>query len=1406
MPPTIIGLDVGSVSASLVTVDEDGQVIDGGYAFHHGDVPGTVKGLLAATDLSRGVVVAVTGIASTGIRSHGRYDNLVALITGCRRYHGGIGSILHVGGERFGLIQFDDSGHYSSYQTNSTCAAGTGGFLDQQARRLNLAGAEELAAVALANSGTIPKIATRCAVFAKTDLAHAQQEGFSPAQICDGLCFGVARHIVDALFSTRPVREPILFTGGVSRNRAVAGHIARLSGMELICERLVCSAAGAALCLLEEDGIRTIAPPFRSIEEIVCTGRRSKVYAFPPLELKRSAYPESAGTDEYRFAPTESNRSNPVEVEVYPEWPEGAPWEGLLGIDVGSTSTKLVLVGEKGQVAAGFYTRTAGNPIQAVQNLFAAVEDAAHRRLVSVKITGVAATGAGRKLAGRIVGADLVVDEITAHARAAVELQPDVDTIIEIGGQDSKFTTLTDGRVSFCNMNTVCAAGTGSFIEEQAQKLDCPLTEYAGRALHSPAPLASDRCTVFMERDINHLLSEGYSREEILATVLHSIAENYLNKVATEKHIGNVVCFQGATARNKALVAAFEERLGKPLHVSRFCHLTGAIGAALTLADGGRNAVSTFRGLGLARQSIPMQMETCSICANHCKITVAEVGGEKVASGFLCGRDYDALSRASDNRSGFNLLGERRRAFHFPKPEAEKTAPVVGLPAALHLMDDLEFWQFFFASLSLPTVTSEANREPVKSGKGLARVEFCAPLTALHADVAHLLSVADYVFLPFYLEQKKEGKTVRREYCYYTQYSPALAAHACTGSPSRRARVLTPLVHYLYGSLHTQVQLYRMLKSIAPDRIRFIDIRRALDRALDFKGAALDRLRRRYREETAGLKDIHVVLLGRPYTVLSRRMNKGIPDIFAALGIKAFFQDMLPANGTSHMEHLRPLLDEIHWHYAAEILKASETVAAADGAYPVLITAFRCSPDSFVIEYFKSIMDARRKPYLILQLDEHDSSVGYETRIEAAVRSFRTHLASRTPSRPGYSGSIFPDRVTSIDGKTLILPDHDRLSFRLVAANLRREGIDARLQEETPENIRKALRHNSGQCIPVNIIAQNFIDYVSRHDLDPSRCVLWVPFSTIACNLKMYPHFIQTIWAEYGNGFEKAQVYPGSISFAELSLRLPVGTYMAYMLGGMIRKIACKIRPYEVDRGSTDAAVEESIQLLETAFLGEIPKEEAVERVADLLGSVRTTDRGESGNRGTSRPKVAVFGDLYVRDNEVLNQNLIHFIEEHGGEVVTTPYSSYVKMIAWPYVRKWFIEGDYLEALSSRALIAAVTFLERKYYRHLEPLLNEPEPVYDESPEDILATFGLRLEHTGESMDNLLKIYYTLKYHPDLALFVQASPAFCCPAMVTEAMAQDIERESGVPVVTVTYDGVGGNANDVVVPYLKYSR
>lgn len=1392
-PLNILGIDIGSVALSMAEIHPERDICRTAYQFHHGNVAETFAKMMRDVDLGRVCGIAATSSTPSVIKADARYDNRVAVIEAARHFHHKIGAILIVGGEAFGLIGFDENSHYRSFKTNTSCAAGTGSFLDQQARRLNLESTETLSEKAFSNKGSVPKIASRCAVFAKTDLVHAQQEGYTLEQICDGLCYGLAKNIVDTLSLDRERFGPVIFTGGVSRNRAVVQHIQSISGKKIIVDETgVYGAIGAAFLMLAElrgdDVVR-----FRSAEDMLTHETVQKKYFHDPLTLTLSHYPEFAGVETYGYAGSNAGFPSPVEVDVYETLTPDREVEAVLGVDIGSTSTKAVLLNADGGVLAGFYTSTAGRPVAAVQRLFSSIEDMAQKKHIGLRITGAATTGSGRKFSGKIIGADRVIDEITAHARAACEIDPNVDTIIEIGGQDSKFTTLKNGRVTFSIMNNVCAAGTGSFIEEQARKLGCPLADYSSRTEGQRSPIVSDRCTVFMERDMNHYLSLGYAVNEVLASVLHAIRENYLTKVAIEESIGSTIFFQGATAKNKALVAAFEQRLQKPIHVSRYCHLTGAWGAALSLTD--QEITETrFRGIDLSKKTIHVTSEICDLCTNHCKITVADVGGEKVAFGFLCGREYDTQRYVSKNPSGFDLLKERKKVFSLEPVREYSEKITIGIPAALHVYEDLSFWKRFFDELSIKTVTSEDYGEALKEGKQLANAEFCAPMAALHGHVRYLTDKSDRVFLPFYLERKAAGKGVRRQYCYYTQFSPSLISVSGDGNVGER--LLTPLVHSLHGSIYTKIELHAMLKPITNSRIGFLDVSRAYDRACEYQASCLETWKGIYERESQGRKEMCVVLLGRPYTILSRAMNKGIPDMFASLGIRVFFQDMLSCS-SGEAEPIRRLLDEVHWHYASEILKAAQAVALSQGVYPVLVTSFRCSPDSFAIDYFKKIMETHGKPYLILQLDEHASSIGYETRIEAAIRSFENHFSAGPGKRIAcYAPSISPSREKTLSGRTLIIPNWDDITLKFVAANLRREGIDARLMEESQVTIQKSLRHNTGQCIPLNIIAQEFMEYVETHDLDPEKTLLWMVSSQISCNIGLFPHHLKRLFHSYGKGMEKAGVYVGTMSFMDISLRLPINTYFAYTFGGFIRKIGCRIRPYEKEKGATDRALKDGVELLADAFLGNRAKEEAL---AQLISSFEAIDRTEG-----QKPKVAIFGDLYVRDNDVLNQGLIPFIEQHNGEVIVTPYSAYVQMIAKTYLKKWFFEGNYLDVLSSKALLAAVTRMEKTYQKHFGRILENPAPKYDEAPEHILSPYHVRMEHTGESMDNLLKIFYIKRHYPDVSLFVQTSPAFCCPSLVTEAMAREIEKKTGVPIVSITYDGTSSNKNEALIPYLTY--
>ncbi len=1395
----ILGVDVGSVSVSIAAIDSTGKVFHRATAYHHGDVKPCLSNLLTDDALENIGFISKTASTPSHIFSHAIFDEQVSIIRTSNHLHkNSFGGILHIGGEKFSLSLFDELSNYIGAKHNTSCAAGTGSFLDQQAGRLNLSDSQQISKQALTNKKNRPDIATRCAVFAKTDLIHAQQEGYDIGQICDGLCFGLAKNIANTLFKQnglvkQNVDSKILFCGGVSKNICVKNHLESITGIDFFLDEYsqFYGAVGAALCLKDQLGQGSHKPKFfTSIDDYFLKNSIKETYRYPKLALKLSDYPD--------FTCFKSHIFEEVEIDIY-EDPEASPiTHGFLGLDVGSTSTKAILIDQNSQPIAGFYTKTSSRPVEAVKKLFKACDTFLKDYDLDLEIRGCGTTGSGRRISGKIIGADIEPDEITAHATAAVNLDPEVDTIIEIGGQDAKFTLLKDGMVTSSVMNTVCAAGTGSFIEEQASKLDCPLPDYSARTEGVTSPVSSDRCTVFMERDINHFFAEGYEKNEILASVLHSVRDNYLTKVANISKIGNTILFQGATARNKALVAAFEQKLNKPIHVSKFCHLTGALGVAFLVREQEQNQKidqTNFRGFDLWTKDIPVRQETCLLCTNNCKLTIADIDGDPQAYGFLCGRDY-GTKKMVPQKNRYDLLKLRRQQTRINCKPPVKHDFTIGIPAALHLFEDLKFWEHFFLNLGIRTITSRGLKNPVKLGKSVANAEFCAPVVSLHGHVSHLMEKADYVFLPFYFENKSKKKEARRQHCYYTQFTPSIMS--CLQASDQK-KLISPIIQYLYTNFHTKMELFKSLKALSKNlSFSFFDIVMAYDRAIEFKQQNQKKLKDLYLNQTKDTPGIKTVFLGRPYTVLSESMNNNIPGIFSNLGIKTFFQDMLDRKNHD-FTLIRPLLKEVHWKYAAQILEAAYIAATTKDLYPVYISSFKCAPDSFAVDYFKEIMEHFNKPYLVLELDEHDSSVGYETRIEAAVRSFTNHYNQADKKTINQNKSFKPSYASSLEGKTIIFPNWDSFTGQLLVATLKNEGLNALLMEETEKTLKQSILTNTGQCIPLNAIGAGFIHTVKKHNIDPSQAILWLNQSEIACNIKMYPYHINKIFEREQNGFENSQIYRGELSLFDISFKASTNAYYAYMFGGLLRSIGCKIRPYEIKKGETDNILASALSIIGAAFLTGGSKEKALEEAISMVTKIQV-------QKEKNRPKVAIFGDLYVRDNDTMNQDLVHFIEENGGEVVTTPYYKYVKIIANSYFKKWFKEGKYLSLISNKALLTAMQAMEKKYYKYFEVILNETDLIVNDSYEKLLDQYGILPEHTGESMDNILKIHHIVTEHPDLRLLVQTNPAFCCAGLVTEAMAAKIETKTKVPIVSITYDVSGGNKNKVIIPFLKTLR
>jgi len=1409
MKEFVTGIDVGSVSVCFVSLDMTGKLLKHAYALHSGNVRDTVEAM-AGEFLTPGL----KGIAAPGSKTRFTgevrcFDTQVSLIHAVSRPGSGIRSILHVGAERFFLIELDKNGNYLKTSHSSSCAAGTGSFLDQQAARLRLNNASQISEMAFQNRSPVPDIAARCAVFAKTDLIHAQQKGYGLEAICDSLCKGLADNISDTLFSRSVPETPIMMTGGVSRNRSVVKHLQRIVGKEIEVHpnsHLFPAMGAAGLLLRELQGRAREEPADVMIKPNEIVREKGTLhYYYEPL---RNREPGSScepvgkdpsgslnpdGGDESTFRPVMTGHVETVRLDRFKHTTPGKI-DVFLGIDVGSTSTKAVVTGADGAPFSGYYTYTSGQPLKAVQSILEAIDHEASVSGNSYRILGCGTTGSGRKFIGTILRADLVLDEITAHARAAYELDPETDTIIEIGGQDAKFTQMKDGVVTFSHMNTVCAAGTGSFIEELASRLGVELQDYERLAMDRPAPLASDRCTVFMERDINQLLSQGYAVEEVLATVIHSVRENYLKKVASEAHIGDHLCFQGATAKNRALVAAFEQRLGKSIFVSPLCHLTGAYGTALVLMEEQRGT-SSFRGLDVYRKSIPIRTETCEICLNRCTISVAEINGEKVAYGFLCGRDYDTKKFISRRTAAFELVKERKKLRKTAPGHSpwRKDAPLIGMPASLHLMEDLPYWTAFFRELGIPFNTSEGYRDSLKTGKKIAGAEFCAPVDSMYGHVACLAGQCDYIFMPVYLESRVKSPGSEENFCYYSQYSASLA-HA-EGSHIRQ-KLISPMLNFNKKAEYNAGLLLESLEETGIRNLKRGEIMRAMKTAEEEV--------REWNRDLVGFfnssrddgDNVSVVMLGRPYVVLSETLNKGIPDIFTNMGVRAWYQDMLPVR--KDQSELAELLGKIPWHFAADILRAAEWVALTANMYPVLITAFKCAPDSFIIEYFKQLMELSSKPYLIIQIDEHDSNVGYETRIEAALRAFRNHARDQSTFTAPDLGPLLPKVENRLDGKILLMPNWDMYVSPLVVANLRRAGIDARLLETSELSIRRSMAFNTGQCLPINIIAQDYMDYIHKHDLDPSGVILWMMEGRMSCNLRQYPYYIKRILENSGNGLEKAGVYSGELTHREISVGVTYYAYFAYMLGGLFRKAACRIRPYEAVPGETDRVFEKIHGILLDALSGGKSIDGAISEGVRLIDTIEY-------DTSVRKPLVAIFGDLYVRDNDIMNQDLIGAVEAAGGEVLVTPYHDYMKIVLENIFRRAKQRGELLETRMNRVLLNLLRFMDDRHYGPFRKYLGPAPVIRPKELEKHLELFNIHPLHSGESYDNILKIFYLMENYPEISLFVQANPSYCCPALVTEAMTRRIREITGVPVVTITYDGTGGQMNDIIVPYIQRS-
>ena len=916
-----IGVDCGSATIKAA-VFADGAVAETRAVRHHGDVTQAAQKLL--TELAQAwpqAPVVLTGSMGGRLQescpSLAALDEIPALQQGIALLAPEARALIEVGSQSARFLTGLGRGTPPRFAVNEHCAGGTGSFFEDQMSRLGLALEDYAAHVAKAQS--IPRLSGRCAVFAKTDIIHRQQEGVPVDDILLGLCYAMVRNYKAVIVRSLPVEKPLALAGGVGHNPGVLQAVRAVFALDE--DDLLLpphfdhvGAVGAALAAqtLTTCSVQTLAlslshlPPAASLPSL------------PPLLLP----------DGLRLADPETSGTIP---------PQGC----VLGIDIGSTSTDLVLVAPDGSLIDLQYLRTAGDPEAAVRQGLENIR----RRYGEVPFLAVGVTGSGRARIGRLIGADVVRDEITAQARAATAWVPEADTIFEIGGQDSKYISLRDGKVVDFQMNKICAAGTGSFVEEQAARMGISLADFGALALKAEAPAAlGERCTVFIETAIQTALARGASAADVSAGLCHSIVRNYLHKVVANKTVGNCVVLQGGVAYNPGIVAAFSQVLGKRLHVSPCFSISGAYGAAL-LALEAAEGPSRFHGFDTS-------------------------AGEETA----------LPPTVQQNIAFYEKTGALLLAGYDPTPVSGKKT--VGVPFALMLHKFFPMANTFFKNLGFNVLLSPAsNEEIIRLAQNTAQAETCYPVKLLHGHMDWLAEQnVDYIFIPQIHTMRHETSRVEHNYgCVYMQTAPLLAARALK-LEERGITLLSPVFDLDFGKEAMASAMLTLGKVLGIPKPRLLPALMAGAMAVRKHTAAVEKQGKALLEGLAPDEKV-LVLITRNYGLSDPVLNMGIPRLLLEHGHKVVTLSHLPAHDLDiAQDH-----PNLYWPFGQHIVSGAKLVAHHPNLYAVYLTNHGCGPDTMLQTLFRQEMAG--KPYLQIEVDEHFSPVGVITRIEAFLHS-----------------------------------------------------------------------------------------------------------------------------------------------------------------------------------------------------------------------------------------------------------------------------------------------------------------------------------------------------------------------------------------------------------------------------------
>jgi len=1292
------GIDVGSTTVKLVILDEKDNLIFGEYRRHMAQTQQTLAQLLREAREKLGDCTLQVCITGSGAINLGKALNIgfvqevVAVAAALQHAAPQTDVAIELGGEDAKIIYFTGG---LEERMNGVCAGGTGSFIDQMAALLQT-DAEGLNNEAKAYQRIYP-IAARCGVFAKTDIQPLINEGAARADLAASIFQAVVNQTISGLACGKPIRGHVAFLGGPLHflTELKAAFVRTLNLTEETTIDLenshLFAAMGAAM-----EAVHAEAVP---LTDLVAHLSQGVDMAF---ELKRLD-PLFADRDEFNAFIARHDHATVRKAAL-------ADYAGdcFLGIDAGSTTTKAALIGTEGQLLFSYYANNQGNPIRTAMEAMALLQK---QMPASARIARACSTGYGETLLKSAFSLDEGEVETIAHTTAAAFFDPEVDCVLDIGGQDMKCIRLREGCVDSVMLNEACSSGCGSFIESFANSLGYTAHAFAREALFAEHPIdLGTRCTVFMNSNVKQAQKEGAPVADISAGLAYSVIKNALYKViklADVSELGKHIVVQGGTFHNQAVLRAFEKIAGVEVTCPDIAGMMGAFGAALIARSRYAGQPSAMLPLeDIAHLEYTTATARCKGCTNRCTLTINTFpGGRKHITGNRCEK---GLGTTNSGPKGENLVEyKRQRLFQYePLTEAEARRGTVGLPRVLNMYENYPFWATFFRALGIRTVLSPlSTRKLYELGmESIPSESECYPAKLAHGHVQWLIDQGvKIIFHPCVFYEHQESDAAQNHY-----NCPIVVSYAENLKNNVEA-ITSGEVHYIrpfiaFTSEQTAAQ--RLIDVCAKEwNIPADEVTAAVHAAWAEQQRAKEDIRAQGATLLRSMEErgeCGIVLAGRPYHI-DPEINHGIPELIVSYGLHVFTEDSLPQLNSGE----RPLRVLDQWVYHSRLYNAAEFVSARDDLELVQLNSFGCGLDAVTTDQVNDILAGSNKLYTVLKIDEVNNLGAVRIRIRsllAAMKLRREQKITAAPAGAAYHRSEFTEEMYR-EGYTILAPQMSPIHFDLLEPVFRKFGFHMEvLDNDNRTAIDTGLKYvNNDACFPSITVVGQIMEAVLSGRYDTDKLAIIMTQTGGCCRASNYIGFIRRALDKVNLGHIPviSLNYVGleKNSGFKVPMKLLFKAAHGIVYGDLFMRCLYRVRPYEKVPGSANALHEKWKRIA----IDSLVNDSSIWSYRSVCKGIVKAFDALPIDETLRKPRVGIVGEILVKYMPLANNHLVELLEREGAEAVVPDLMDFANFCLYggDYKHKYLGEGRSSRTMAKLG-VAAIQFLRRPALRALK--------------------------------------------------------------------------------------------------------